>query len=319
MPVTKIVSRLSSTRDLRAEIVALATKLVGNREKARLILQEPGISRATIDTEWQLLQPILNQDVAERLQIEIAVAPKRFEIETAIVLIDKPNWRFEVLRQLLCAAFDGTGPGTAQQLCDRIGASQTPIRSAVHELTLAGLVHAQRRGGFIVKAQELTPESLGKAAALPQTLRFRFERGAIIKSPVQLLARLSQLIGDIPSNDLVPNDWITYSLSGTPVAQHDQPAFDLIGVPRLDMVVRVPRKAKSYDADLIRMLDDGLEPESAVTAHTPVVLTLVRADTVDVRRTGLGVATAHPADVYLSLHDLGMREQAFAYAEAMLP
>ncbi len=319
MPVTKIVSRLSSTRDLRAEIVALATKLVGNREKARLILQEPVISRATIDAEWQLLQPILNQDVVERLKIETPDAPKRFKIETAIVLVDKSNWRFEVVRQLLCAACDGAGPRPPHPRCDRIGASQTPIRSALRELTLAGLVHAQRRGGFMVKAQELTPESLGKAGALPQTLRFRFERGAIIKSPAQLLTRLSQPIGDIPSNDLVPNDWITCSLSGTPVAQHDQSAFDLLGVPRLDLVVRVPRKAKAYDADLIRMLDDGLELEPSVTAHTPVVMTLVRADTVDVRRTGLGVATAHPADVYLSLHDMGMRAQAFAYAEAMLP
>lgn len=322
MPITKIVSRIASTRDLRAEVVALASKLAGNRERARLVLREPAISRATVDAEWRQLEAILRQDVIERLQLEIDTAPKRFGLDpdarSAVVALDKPNWRYEVIRQLLCAAFDAVGPLSAQQLCDRIGASQTPIRSALRELSLSGLVRAYGHGGFVVSPNDVHLESLGKAHALPQILRFRYERGAIVKSPAQLLARLPRLYGEIPSSATVPSDWIAIGLSGTAAAQHDQADFDLLGVPRLDLMARVPRLSKSFNADDIRMLDDGLEYEPAVTSHTPVALTLVRADTVDARSMGHGVSLAHPADVYLSLHDLGMREQAFEYAGAML-
>ncbi len=322
MPITKIVSRIPSTRDLRAEVVALANKLVGNRERARLVLREPAISRATVDAEWRQMEAILRPDVIERMQIEIDTAPKRFEFDThvrsAVIALDKPNWRYEVIRQLLCAAFDAVGPLSAQQLCDRIGASQTPIRSALHELSLSGLVRAYGRGGFVVSPNDIHLESLGKAGAMPQVLRFRYERGAIVKPPAQLLERLPHFYGEIPSNTSVPKDWIAIGLSGTAAAQRDQAGFDLLGVPRLDLVARVPRQSKYFDADDVRMLDDGLEYEPSVTSHAPVVLTLIRADTVDTRSQGLGVAIAHVADVYLSLHDLGMREQAFEYAGAML-
>lgn len=322
MPITKIVSRIPSTRDLRAELVALAGKLVGNREQARLVLREPAISRATVDAEWRQLEAILRQDVIERLRIEIDAAPKRFDLDpdarSAIVALDKPNWRYEVIRQLLCAAFDAVGPLSAQQLCDRIGASQTPIRSALRELSLSGLVRAYGHGGFVVSPNDVHLESLGKAHALPQILRFRYERGAVVKSPAELLTRLPHVYGEIPSSASVPNDWIAIGLSGTAAALHDQADFDLLGVPRLDLVARVPRSSKRFNADDIRMLDDGLEYEPAVTSHTPVALTLVRADTVDARNMGHGVSLAHAADVYLSLHDLGMREQAFEYAGAML-
>ncbi len=70
-------------------------------------------------------------------------------------------------------------------------------------------------------------EQLSRLGAPPQVLRFRFERGARIKSPADVVKRAEPLLG--PKG---PGSWTLFSLSGTPVTQSDAPASDLIGTPR---------------------------------------------------------------------------------------
>ena len=156
---------------------------------------------------------------------------------------------------------------------------------------------------------------MSRLGALPQVLRFRFERGARIKSPADLAKRAEPLLG--PKG---PAQWKPFTLSGTPVAQSEAPVLDLIGTPRLDLVANVPRTEKMFNADVMRLLDDGLEPEPNPLAPAPVVVTLVRASTRFDRNAGFGQARcAHPCDVFLSLLDMGLREQALQYAEAVKP
>lgn len=104
-------------------------------------------------------------------------------------------------------------------------------------------------------------------------------------------------------------------MSGVTVAQQECPAFDLAGLPRLDLTAHVPRTATTLDVTALRALDDGLELESSVLAPAPVVITLVRAEhRVDDRALGWGIRTAAAADVFLALLDLGLRAQALQYA-----
>nr|WP_235973034.1 hypothetical protein [Luteimonas sp. MC1895] len=195
---------------------------------------------------------------------------------------------------------------------DKIGASQTPIREALAKLKQAGVAHSWGRG-IEVAAEDVSAELLAKIRALPQTLRFRFERGAQLKPPAMLLKRALSLLG--PSS---PSGWENLALSGTPVAQADVPELDLMGMPRLDLVAHVPRDAKVFDSRLLRLLDDGLELEPSVLVPAPVVVTLVRADTPFVRDAGLNQARcAYGMDVFLSLLDMGLREQALQYARAL--
>jgi hypothetical protein len=114
---------------------------------------------------------------------------------------------------------------------------------------------------------------LSRLGAPPQVLRFRFERGARIKSPADVVKRAEPLLG--PKG---PGSWTLFSLSGTPVTQSDAPASELIGTPRLDLVAHVSRH-ETFDAGVIRLLDDGLEPAPNPLASAPVVVTLVRAGT----------------------------------------
>ena len=315
MVIEKVLVRLSNTRDLRAEIASLAAELAETGRSGRLLVRDPLVSEKTVDTEWQRLLHAFDGSVRERMTLvfEHGQPKSRFVIEPEVVLLDRPNWRFEILRQLIVAAFDGRGALSAQQLCERIGASQTPIRRALADLVRSGLVLVQGRGAFHVPPMSVTPEALSKTGALPQVVHFRYKRGAVIKSAERLLERANALMSAGENAG-----WGAFSLSGTPVAGEGFPDFDLLGIPRIDLLLHVPRAAKAFDCGLLRKLDDSLELEPAVLAHSPVVMTLVRADVVDARSgAGAFARHAHPADVFLSLLDIGLRGQAHDYAKAI--
>ena len=319
VPLSRSLIQLRNTRDLRAEMLALAADLVGNVLRGTLTVTEPAISRTTVQREWDRHLRAIPPDIGNRMTLVLdastgGVAERHAEYRHRVraLPLDRPNYRFELLRLLVGASLDRGEPQSIKALLEAIGASQTPIRDAVAALRQAGVVESWNRG-LGVMAEELSGDLLARVGALPQTLRFRFERGAQIKPPVALLKRALTLLGRSG-----PPGWEYLALSGTPVAQADVPTLDLLGVPRLDLVAQLPRAAKSFDAALLRLVDDGLEPEPSVLAPAPVVVTIVRADSAFVREAIIDdVRCAAPMDVFLSLLDIGLRDQAVHYAQAM--
>lgn len=307
--LTKQLARVRSTRDLRAEILDLAAAAVEGNRPARLEVTSPIISAHTVRAEWERVLPAF--DAAVRRLISLQVNEDRAATREATIALAKPNYSFELLRLLVGASLDSDGPQPLTGLMEKIGASQTPIRTALTSLRAAELVPDTR--WLEVIPEQLSTETLSRIGALPQTLRFRFERGAQIKPPDTLLDRARSLLQ--PGG---PTEWRAFSLSGAAVAQMDVPSLDLMGTPRLDLVAHLDRESDSFDPDLLRWLDDGLEPESNVLAAAPVVITVVRARQVFTRDIGDPlVRCAHPMDVLLSLFDLGLRDQAIRYARAM--
>jgi hypothetical protein len=317
---TRVLKGLRSTRDLRAEVLELAVSALTHPGLAQLDVVAPVISPETVRAEWNRVLPVLAPAVRSRLKLVIETERERGA--GLLVPLGRPNYRHEVLRLLIGASLDGTAlpqaageiapvSGTQPGLIKAIGASQTPIRKALAALRDAGIIESLRR--LDLSPEELSLETLGRVGALPQTLRFRFERGAQIRSPAALLARAQTLL-----QADAPPDWGVLSLSGTPVAQRDVPGLDLIGTPRLDLVAQVGRQCDAFDADLLRLLDDGLELEPNVLAPAPVVVTVVRADASFTRQTTPdGTRCAYPMDVLLALLDLGLRGQAIHYARAL--
>lgn len=317
MAVT-ILRQLRNTRDLRAQILSLAADLANNTLRGRLKVIDPLISDATVQEEWARLLPVIVPEIRDRMTLSIdtdAQAPAKssaYKIEAGMVLLNRPNYLYEVLRLLIGANLGDDGPQTRQSLMEKIGASQTPISQALRELKRAGVAHSWGRG-VEVDSEDVSPELIAKIQAQPQTLRFRFERGAQIKPPAALLQRVLSLL-----HPGAPAGWEKMALSGTPVALADVPKLDLMGTPRLDLVAHVPREAKVFDSKILRLLDDGLELEPNVLAPAPVVLTLVRAKVEFTRDAGLDQTwCAYPMDVFLSLLDAGLREQALQYAKAV--
>lgn len=316
----KELRQLRSTRDLRAEILALAAELAPQTFAGRLAVIDPVISESKVREEWARLLPAITPEIRERMSLIVESNPESigkasaFRVESGHVVLDRPNYRYEVLRLLIGASLEDDGPQAIQGLLDKIGASQTPIRQALGALKKAGVAHSWGHG-VEVTAESISVELLAKLGALPQTVRLRFERGAQIKPPAVLLQRVLPLL-----RLGAPTSWKTISLSGTPVATAEAAKLDLAGVPRLDLVAQVKRDAKSFDTTMFRLLDDGLELEPNVLAPAPVVITLVRAETEFTRDAGMGHArSAYPMDVFLSLLDLGLREQALQYAKAVRP
>lgn len=316
-PHDATLHRLRNTRDLRAEILSLAARLVDAAgATGRLIVADPVISQATIQKEWDSLLPAIAADIRTRMVLQIdssAVTAAERRIDATSVPLERPNYRFEVMRLLVDADLDGRGPQSIKSLIERIGASQTPVRAALTELKqTSGVVHAHGRG-IEVRAEDVSIELLAKLGALPQRLRFRFERGARIKPAAELLRRAELVLG--PDAPIV---WRPFALSGAALANLDAPGLDLVGVPRLDLVAYIPRDEKRFDIDVLRQLDDGLELEHNVVAPAPLVVTLVRADRASGRPEGPGQRRhAHRADVFLSLLELGLRAQAVQYAKAV--
>lgn len=326
----KTLRHLRNTRELRAEVLDLAARLTAGKHPAgRAIVVDPIISEAAIREEWGRLLPAIAPKVRARMTLAIeqrtdSRAEQRVASAESLLALERPNYRFEVLRLLLGASLEEDGPqpeagiaahieGTQLGLVDALGASPTPVRSALAALRDAGLIRSLR--WLEIAPEALSAELLSRLGALPQVLRFRFERGARIKTPVELLKRAEPLLGPKGSER-----WRCFALSGTPVAQSEAPTLDLVGIPRLDLIANVPRTGRTLNADLMRMLDQGLEPEPNPLAPAPVVVTLVRAGTRFDRDAGLGqVRCAHPCDVFLSLLDMGLRLQAMQYAKAVKP
>lgn len=324
----KTLRNLRNTRELRAEILDLAARLLaGKHSSGRVTVIDPVVSQAAIREEWDRLLPAIAPEARSRMTLVVqpGAQARREQVgsdESSVLTLDRPNYRFEVLRLLLGASLekDGSQPeagiaarieGTQLGLVDALGASLTPVRSSLAALRDAGLIANLRR--LEITPEALSMEQLSRLGALPQVLRFRYERGARIKPPAELLKRAEPLLG--PNG---PMQWKPFSLSGTPVAQNDAPDLDLIGTLRLDLVANVPRTEKTLDAGVMRLLDDGLEPDPNPLAPAPVVVTLVRASTRFDRNAGIGQSRcAHPCDVFLSLLDMGLREQAQQYARAV--
>lgn len=315
--IDKTLRQLRSTRDLRAEMLSLAAELAPGNVRGCLTVIDPVIAATTVQGEWSRMLPVLRQDVRDRMTLRMESgrgASPVHRLPPDFAVLDRPNYRYEVIRLLLGADLEGSGPQQIQGLMDKIGASQTPIRQALSELKQAGVAYSRGRG-VEVTAEDLSTEPLAKLRALPQILRFRFERGAPIKAPTALLQRALPLL-----QPGAPVGWQALSLSGVPVARTQVPSLDLAGLPRLDLVAHVERDAKAFDASIMRTLDDGLELEPNVLAPAPVTIALVRADAERTCDAGLGLARcACPMDVFLSLLDLGLRDQALQYAKAIRP
>lgn len=305
----KQLANVRSTRDLRAEILDLAAAAADGNRPARLNVISPVISAHTVQTEWNRVMPAIAEAV--RSLISISINEGGPTLRDATIALAKPNYTYELLRLLVGASLENDGPQPLVRLMDKIGASQTPIRAALMSLRAAELIPSTR--WIEVIPEQLSTETLSRIGALPQMLRFRFERGAQIKSPDLLLDRARSLL-----QQGGPTEWRAFALSGAPVAQMDAPALDLVGTPRLDLVAHLDREVDTFDTDLLRWLDDGLEPESNVLAPAPVVITLVRAKQEFTRTLGdPPVRSAHPMDVLLSLLDLGLRDRAIQYAKAV--
>lgn len=310
-PHTRTLRSLRSTRDLRAEILSLAAEIANDSHAAgRIIVVDPVIAEATVRKEWDSLLPAITSEVRACMSLEVERA--RLRSNPDVVALGKPNYRYEVLRLLIEADLRNEKV-SVKEMIGLIEASQTPVRSALDGLRSAGVVQ-EKGAALCLRPEDITTELLAKAGALPETLRFRFGPGARIKPPTQLLRCCLPLL----ERSMDSHDWGRMTLSGVAAAVQDVAALNIIGLPRLDLVAQLPHRTTQFQASLLKQLDDGLEHAPSILEAAPVVVTVVRANLMRARHQD-GASIAPKCDVYLSLLDIGLREQALQYAKAVRP
>lgn len=305
----RTLRNLRNTRDLRAEILSLATELAAlEGSDAQLIVINPVISEVTIRKEWQAAIAAIAADIRARMHLRVESTRQRAEPDA--VPLGKTNYRHEVLRMLIEAQLRDEKL-TVKDMVGLTEASQTPVRAALDGLRAAGVV--QKNGAALhLRLEDITTALLAKLDALPKVLRFRFEQGARTKPAAELLQRCRPLLRESLDND----GWGRMALSGIATAVEDVPTLDIIGLPRLDLVAQIPHGITRFSTNLLRQLDDGLEHETNVLAPAPVAVTIVRAKLMRARLHDKTVQ-APKSDIFLSLLNLDLREQALHYARAV--
>jgi len=310
-----LVKNLRSARDLRAAIVDLAIGLEDQADVGDLKISNSQLSKAKIQTEWRRALQVLDKRVRNRLRYQIVEGEERVtDIGSRKLALDKPNYRYEVVRQLLHAQLEhGSVTLPMGSLINAIGVSETPIRRAVYQLRRFGLLAPRERlVQLAVLASELSWEVLVAAEATPQVLKFRFERGTQIRAPSYMLERAHYLLS-YRGND----EWKNLSLSGVPVAQRDVPSLDITGTPRLDLQLLAGNHVSAFNMSDMHKLINGLELDENRLEPAPVAITVTRSRAQLERKNRARVRQAAKCDVLISLLALGLRSQAVQYAQQL--
>jgi hypothetical protein len=269
------------------EIFAAATQLALHAVKEHdidqllLVLWSPRITKPNLAAIWADLRKTLAPAIAKKLQLVVAWetdtlvdpdAPAAHalaaQLRSSVKLPEpsRPDLSFEVLRVLLLHW------ATDKQFVP-IGELQTTTGLSYPSVArgLAALEdQLERSSSRSVRLRAFPEEQWTRLLALAPRVRqtHAFEDRSGRSTPHDLLARVQRL--KLPR----------VAIGGVEAARHwhralDLPAFDLDGLPRLDLTVHAPRAA---EPELIRRLDPALVPARGGQAPILVVHALHRAE-----------------------------------------
>lgn len=259
-------------RRLRAALMDIARYSGGSaNRRGILVLDEPGVSESRLLEEWEGTRSIFRPEILDRLAMVIhrggkpdqiigqMSAEERDSVE-AVVGHSRLNQSrsarrpseafFDVLRIRMVSWFRKSGPQTSKELGEQAGFSYPTISAALEKLEPYLTRHSDRR----VELRSFPRDAWFKLVA--QSEKVRSSQGYSGRSgrprPAEvLLGRLREL----GRNDI--------GVSGVLGARHympglDMPGLDLIGTPRLDLVVHA--KQGREGKDFLRRLDPALKP-----------------------------------------------------------
>jgi hypothetical protein len=283
-----------------------------------LILQNPAISHARLQTEWDGLQSVLKPEIFNRLSVIVtkehelqitlgdlpAAAKEHFQyvIERASNRSSRPTGRTsdaisDVLRVLLIHWFRKARPAKLKELGEQTGYSYPTIAATLDQLR--PWVH--RLSDRSVSLRSFPQEEWFKLLARSEDVRST--QGFAVASgrprPTEVL--MDKLLDMRPSG---------VAVGGTFGARHYCPALDLIGNPRMDLVVDA-RMQKNIPA-IIRKLDPGLKPVVRGELPQVAVRVLFRKEMFFTARDA-GMPWADEVECLLDLHESRLGSQALEF------
>jgi hypothetical protein len=312
-------------RQLRATIMDVA-RYSGTKKDRRgiLILDEPQLSENRLREEWASVQEIFRPEILHRLALVIhrEGAPDQIigqlgwqELESIPAVIEhgrlhalrpmrRPSEAFlDILRLLVVHWFRQTGPLTSKELCAQSGFSYPTVSGALERLEPYLARHSDRR----IELRSFPRDAWFKLVAQAEKVRTSqgyTDRSGRPRPPEVLVDRLREL----GREDI--------GVAGVLGARHYLPGLDLMGTPRLDLVVHSSRTAAPND--FLRRLDPALKPVERGETPQVVVHTLYRPETL-FTRSDKGNIWADEVECLLDLHEMRLESQALEFVERLTP
>jgi len=312
-------------RRLRASLIDVARISSSDRwSRVILILDEPRISEERLREEWEATFSLFRPGILESLTLVIRREDEPDEVmgqlteqergsiegvtkhvrQHALRPMKRPSEAFfDILRVLLIHWVRKSGPQTSKALREQTGFSYPTLARALERLEPNLLRHSDRR----VELRSFPRDAWLKLVS--QSEKVRSSQGYVDRSgrprPAEvLLDRLREL----SRRDI--------GVSGVLGARHYVPGLDLIGTPRLDLVVQHRRQAEP--AKFLRRLDPALKPAQRGESPQVVVHTLYRPDpffNVDEK----GHYWADEIECLLDLHEIRLEPQALEFIDRLTP
>ncbi|MFN4873974.1 MAG: hypothetical protein ACK40T_05600 [Akkermansiaceae bacterium] len=321
-------------RRLRSSLVEMG-RIARQGRHSILILDEPQISNDRLFVEWQGIQTLFQPDILESMTLyirrqgdmnEILGCPLTDRDDDAIEEVVKharersirpsrgsSEASFDILRVMLVHWLRKTGPMTSKDLSLETGFSYPTIARTLEELEPHLRRHSDRR----VELQSFPKEAWLKLVA--QIEKVRGSRGYTDRSgrpraPEMLLDRLKE-------NNLRNLCNNAVAVGGTFGARHYLPSIDLIGNPRLDLVMDAHsgqgHRPIAIDT-LIHKLDPALKPAKRGEPFQVVVHTLYRQKSFFTEAND-GTLYADEVECLLDLHEARLEQQALEFLEKLTP
>ena len=210
---------------------------------------------------------------------------------------------FNILRPLLIAWFRRSGPLTSKELSAQTGLSYSTISNALRGLEPYLVRHSDRRVELRDFPKDAWFKLVSQAENVRSTLAFA-DPSMRPRSPEVLLHRLREL------------NLSNIAVGGVLGARHYLPGLDLVGTPRLDLVVHNPRPDGSHE--FLRKLDPALQRAKRGQPARDFVHTLHRPAAF-FQNGDDGMVWADEVECLLDLHDARLESKALEVLERLTP
>ena len=323
--VFEVLADLRDLRHFRSTLMGLGKiLLLDTRFRCILVLDEPQISDDRLHEEWRDIETLFRPEILGRITLAIRREGTSDEVVGTLTDIEKKSIEmvaeharrnafrplrrpseafFDILRVLLVHWFRKSGPLTSKKLAEETGFTYPTIATALERLEPRLIRHSDRRIELNAIPKEAWFQLIAQADKARASQGFADPSGRP-RPPEVLLNRLR----DLGRDDI--------AVAGVLGARHYLPGLDLVGTPRLDLVVNARRMAGP--PTFLRRLDPALKPAGRGEPCQVVVHSLFRPEPFFTQPEN-GIRWADEVECLLDLHEMRMESQALEFVERLTP
>jgi hypothetical protein len=246
---------------------------------------------------WQQLAPELVKDVVEHVRAKASKKSRR-----------APDAFLEIVRVLLIHWFRRSGPLTSKQVCDETGFSYPTVSGALEQVERNLIRHSDRRFELNSFPRDAWLKLVSQSQKVRSTVRLA-DRSGRPRSPEALLSRVQGL----GRTDV--------AVGGVLGARHYVPGLDLMGTPRVDLLIHDDPKQPGTQPNinaLIHKVDPALKRAEPGEPCRLAIHVLYRPTTFFVEANA-GLQWADEVECLLDLHDARLESQAEEFLSRLTP